>query len=239
MTSQDQISKALNYLRKDIMRNCELITMIELYPDTIEFFYVGNDGVSFIEKKTKMSKMSTDNKEVAEKILPLINLQTGCTCKTRWDMEVLKTKYNFKTVDECKQFIFEKDKNFVIDSKHIIKFEKNNEKHMEFLNSHYRRHTDKKEYNELVEKFNFYAYVTDDGEIAGCVGRHNNGEIGYLEVDKRFRRRGIGTLLIKTIVNEDSQLFPFSEVYAWNKECILLHEKMGAKKYNGSCFWCY
>ena len=94
------------------------------------------------------------------------------------------------------------------------------------------------EIEDLMKIFNFYKYVLD-GKIVGIIGRHIDGEIGFLEVLENFRKRGIATSLTKTIINEDSDIIPYSQVLTDNIKSIRLQEKLGAKQNPTTVFWCY
>ena len=130
--------------------------------------------------------------------------------------------------------MYEKDDKFQSDANVILLSEIN----IDEIKENFSIEIDKNEILELMQIFNFYGYIIDS-KIVGLIGRHVDGEIGFLEVLEQYRNRGIATTLIKTIVNEKSDIIPYSQVVISNYKSINLQNKLGAIKNPTTVFWCY
>lgn len=226
---------ALEYLKKDYKKNCDLISFLILPYIKYEFIYVSPKGVCFYIKNKDIHCISTDNKDISEQIVSLIDKCNNCACKTKWDYEAFNSKFKFRGVDECFQYIFKKDEKY----KHEENILKLNESHIDFIIKNYSQSISEKELKELMSIFTFYGYYIDKDTLAGFVGRHADGEIGLLEVLPQYQRKGIGRKLMNEIVNEDSEYIPYTQVLITNNVSNIFHNKLGAEKYKDTVYWCY
>lgn len=224
--------KALAYLEKNIYKNCDLITFIEIYPDKLQYYYCESDGVCFIFNDETIC-ISTDNEIVALKVSKLIPKKNIAICKSEHDFRVLNNINKFINIEKVYQFIFDKDFDFKDDN--IVKLE---ESDAEFIVKNYSKDTSIDDILSLMKTFNFYGYMKDN-KIAGYIGRHLDGEIGFLEVLPEYRRMGIGTKLLKRMLCEITPTIPYSQVLIDNYKSIELHKKLGAKQYENIVYWCY
>ncbi len=78
-----------------------------------------------------------------------------------------------------------------------------------------------------------------DGEICGFVGMHEELSVGLLEVLDKFKRRGIGSILLKTCVNYflDNNFVPFCHVRSENLASIELHKKLNCEPCSEEVYW--
>ena len=224
---------ALNYLKRDILKNCDLITFFDICDD-IEIIYSNDDGVCFNIKSTNIYCVSTDKELVSQKCANLLNNVSNCICKNEWDFRVFNEKFNFKNVDECYQYIYKINPNFV--SSNFVK--KLTTNYIDEMKEKFSICVSKDDIKNLMSKFNFYGYFLEN-MLVGIVGRHIDGEIGFLEVLEDYRKRGIATELLNTIINENNNIIPYSQVLINNEKSIKLQEKLGATKNPTTVFWCY
>ena len=103
----DNLNKVLSYLKKNIYKNCDLITFIQLFPEKINFIYNEDDGVCFMYDNSIIC-ISTNNKKVAIRASKLCPKSTSAICKTKHDFTVLNNINKFKNVEKVYQFIFKK-----------------------------------------------------------------------------------------------------------------------------------
>lgn len=77
------------------------------------------------------------------------------------------------------------------------------------------------------------------GELAGFIGRHEEGSIGMLEVLPGHRRMGVGTLLVAYLCRRlmGAGLTPFSQFSVDNAQSRALHEKMGFSISTRLIYW--
>lgn len=78
-----------------------------------------------------------------------------------------------------------------------------------------------------------------DGNLAGFIGRHRDGNMGMLEVRSEFRRRGIGEELQKFLIGYIMTFgrIPICDVYADNAPSLALQEKLGLTRADNYTFW--
>lgn len=226
--------KALKYLQNDILKNCDLITFLTIYPDEIDFIYLNDDGVCFNLISKNITCVSTDNIEAAKKAVILTNNINNCICKNIWDFEIFNDRFKFENIDECYQYVYNKNENFV-PSKNVKQLSNSD---IEYIKKHFTIDIEKSEIEYLMTIFHFYGYFIDN-EIVGIIGRHIDGEIGFLEVLENYRRQGIAQELIRTIINEKSEIIPYSQVLVNNHKSISLQKKLGAIQNPTTVFWCY
>ncbi len=98
-------------------------------------------------------------------------------------------------------------------------------------------YTKEQVYHVLKDKMLFGGYV--NGEICGFVGQHEELSVGLLEVLEKFKRRGVGSFLLKTCVNYfiDNGLVPFCHVRSENTASIELHKKLNCEPYECMVYW--
>ena len=80
-----------------------------------------------------------------------------------------------------------------------------------------------------------------DGKLCGFVGMHEERSVGLLEVLKDFRRKGYGSILLKSAVNYflDNNFAAFSHVRSNNIASIKLHEEIGARLFDEEVYWIF
>lgn len=78
-----------------------------------------------------------------------------------------------------------------------------------------------------------------DGELAGFVGRHEEGSIGLLEVFPPYRRRGFATVLERHMINQELALgrIPFGQVLTDNAPSLALQRSLGMSRSKGTLYW--
>ena len=83
----------------------------------------------------------------------------------------------------------------------------------------------------------FAAYV--DGEIAGFAGMHDDGSLGILYVDPKFRRLKLGSSLASYLVNKALERggIPYAHIRENNIASLKMQEKMGLYTGAKKVFW--
>lgn len=232
--------KALRYLEQDLYKNCDLIDMIKIYSHKINYIYVEDNGVCFTIPLDNITCVSTDNKEISSKIASKINKMNNCICKTIHDKDIFSNKFKFDYIDECYQVIFNKNEdNTSLPENYSLK--KLNKSHIDFIVNNYSGTTNYGEISSLMELFKFYGIFNEDNEIAGFVGKHQDGEIGFLEVLEKYRRKGFATKLLNQIIEDtiNDGLIAYSQVKINNTASIKLHKQFNCNFCPTTVFWCY
>lgn len=75
--------------------------------------------------------------------------------------------------------------------------------------------------------------------LAGFIGRHGDGSMGLLEVDGKFRRRGVGSALEKFLVSYVMTFgrTPFCDSFVDNAASLALQRKLGLTEAENYTFW--
>lgn len=136
-------------------------------------------------------------------------------------------------MEKVYQFIFKKTTPYYNE-----KIKELSPKYAKFIVDTYSKSTTTEEIKNLMKYFKFYGYF-EDNKIKGYIGRHIDGEIGFIEVLPQYQRQGIATKLLKKIINENTSIIPYSQILISNKISIKLHKKLKAKRYKKIVYWCY
>ncbi len=91
----------------------------------------------------------------------------------------------------------------------------------------------------IEKKALFGAFI--EGRLAGFIGWHPQGSIGYLEVFPEYRRRGLGFLLESEALRrtlERGQI-PFCHIYHTNEISMNLQKKMGWEFSKEYIYWMF
>lgn len=77
------------------------------------------------------------------------------------------------------------------------------------------------------------------GKLAGFVGRHDDGNMGMLEVFEPFRRRGIGIALAQFMIAYVMTFgrTPICDVFTDNAASLAMQTKLGMTAAHGYTFW--
>lgn len=142
------------------------------------------------------------------------------------DLEIalyINNKFNLKLV-KCNQYKFKVDS--VVSGEYLVKPLENTTANVVAVYENYSLGYTKEEIEKLFKtRFFLGAYKGD--ELAGFIGMHEERSIGLLEVFKNHRRKGLGSILLKSaIIEMDNRgLEPFSHVKQDNVASIKMHEK--------------
>ncbi|MBQ3234873.1 MAG: GNAT family N-acetyltransferase [Clostridia bacterium] len=137
---------------------------------------------------------------------------------------------------ECKQYLYG-DQQVESGEVEIKKLSATNENVKLVKENYSLNYTDEQIVNVLSGRFLLGGFI--GGEICGFVGMHDELSVGLLQVLPKFKRRGIGSILLKTCVNYciDNNFVPFCHVRSENFASIELHKKLNCKVYENNVFW--
>lgn len=107
--------------------------------------------------------------------------------------------------------------------KRILEIEKNS-----FPKSAYDRFTFLQYFDILHD--NFLVHVSDSEIITGYIIFYPDGHIVSIAIDKKYRRKGIGTLLVKEVIHRSKNDIALVEVRQSNIGALNFYYKIGFKK---------
>ena len=81
--------------------------------------------------------------------------------------------------------------------------------------------------------------ILDGGELAAFIGRHDDGNMGMLQVLEDYRRRGYASRLEQYLIGYIKSLgrTPICDVYFDNAPSIALQRKLGLSESSAYTFW--
>ena len=101
------------------------------------------------------------------------------------------------------------------------------ESFLAFIMENYTHADDEKYIRNRLQTGNLFG-AFEEGNLAGFIGVHDEGSIGFLEVLPQYRRRGLAVTLAVYLTNhflERGQI-PFSQIETFNTASLRLHQKL-------------
>jgi hypothetical protein len=142
--------------------------------------------------------------------------------------ELLKIK--FKCSDICSQAVYCGEK-LVNNNLMLLKKED-----LEYVKKTYRDGAEEKEIEETFKNNNLLGYY-ENNELIGFIGRHVDYSIGMLFVKEKFRKKGYGSIILKTAFLFWENQVPFSHIIIGNIASENLHKKIQCKFGKKKVYW--
>ena len=144
--------------------------------------------------------------------------------------ELLKIK--FKNTDICSQAVYCGEK---LENKNLMQLKKED---LEYVKKSYRDGNHEKEIEETFKNNNLLGYY-ENNELIGYVGRHADYSIGILFVKEKFRKKGYGSIILKTAFLFWENQVPFTHIIIGNTASENLHKKIQCKFGKKKVYWLY
>ena len=110
------------------------------------------------------------------------------------------------------------------------------EEDLDYVKNTYNNGEYKSEVEESFKTKNLLGYY-ENGKLIGFIGRHIDGSIGMLYVKEEFRRKGYGSIILKSVYSFWENQVPFSHVIIGNIASENLHKKIGCKFGKKKIYW--
>lgn len=229
--------KALCYLEKDALAHIDMIEVIRRGFSHI--YYADEDGVAMAETKGGTQYMSAADQETAEKLLALLKKKTSVIVHQEFAAELAREKLELSGFHPCYTFAYPK-KEKVYQKAEDVEIRRLSMEWRDRILENYRL-VDRPEYIELLIEDGVMHGAFADGELAGFIGIHTEGCMGLLEVLPAYRRRGIGELLERYMIdwNLERGFVPFCQVFKDNEASLRLQEKLGMVAAASGIWWVY
>lgn len=226
----ESIEKALKILRKDKIRNANIMNFMRDYP--IESVYIEGESVLVKGKSDKdwIYISSESESEFYELIKRLDSNEKYFAVLEDWMLLVLTKTRKIKWKLSCKKLIF-------TDSITLPKISTNpvpllpSQAEYIFIKYGYKNYTDIKYIEERIKKGPSFG-IYDCDLLVGWIMSHDDGAIGLLQVMESHRRRGYANDLLLKMV-EAMQLngdIPFVQIEESNIASMSLVLKLGFKQ---------
>lgn len=211
----------LEYLNKNLFKNILLINSINR--GTADIIYADSKSVIIRELINNTIIISTDDLEFGKKFIDEYPQNDMYTILDKNLADYAIEKFKFTKNEKCLNAIYKNKDKYFLDKEDIrildIEYLDKITEIYEVVDADYIKWelTNKKIYGLFIEN-----------KLAGFIGEHKEGSIGLLEVYKEYRNRGMGTKLLKFMINKklEKNEIPFSQIYTDNEVSKKLHKKL-------------
>lgn len=236
MTTQAK-NRALSWLEhKPILH----MGMIEaLRRGSAKLLYAEDDGVVLFEKKSGVYMLSARDREARERLLGRVGPTAGLFVAHQEFLAPLITqRFELNNKFDCRQAVYLGRGNLPTCDKPAVSVLRR--RHESTVLDHYRT-TDDAQYisNRIRSRQMFGAFM--DGNLAGFIGVHSEGSMGFLEVLPEYRRMGVGAALESYVVNLHLQKgwTPFCQIFSNNEASLRLQRKLGLEISEEHMYWLF
>lgn len=227
------------YLKKDILFNIDMIEPIRRGQGKV--IYESENGVVMYEKNSDTMFFSVaDFGEFKEQVDKLdFSTFSLAVTHSKKQAEYISSIVSFPEQMEVYQYVYTGGHIDFAENHFIRLADKNNDDEVRFIASHYSGVSGYDYTRSRVDEGNVYVKLSENNEIMGFVGFHEEGSMGILEVMQEYRRQGIATELMGFIIKEAKRrgYVPFSQAETDNYKSMALHEKMGMTRAENPVYW--
>ena len=231
------MNKALEVLNHDYLHNLDMIECLRR--DLYDVVYAADDGVLICDRLDGYTYMlACRDTEAALRIAELIKPGCGLLVAHQEEtVEPLRKKLGFDGASECWQAIYLEDTPLPIGEFDIRQLDLS---YAAFVAEHYNG-PDCLEYMQWQINDGVMLGAFVDNELAGFIGRHDQGALGVLEVLPEYRRRGIAKALESAAINRELREghVPYCHLYTDNLASYALQKSLGMRFADKNVWWLY
>ena len=236
------MEKALEYLEKNKLKNIVILEVLRRGSGNI--IMEDDNGVLIFDEGSSAYMMTCKDIETAKRIIELIPKEASLiVAHEEFYIKLLQEKFNICDIVECNNAVYMKDEKIIdLDDERtsMIKIKILNKEHIEEVEKLYSELQlvgDGYIKNRIMNKEIIGAFI--DNNLVGFIGFHEEGSMGMLEIKKEYRRRGIGKLLEKNMINYalERGKYPYGQVIVGNEKSLQLQKSLGLEISNETVFW--
>ncbi len=199
-----------------------------------ELLYFEGDNVLVYDRHCKIGMMTVQNPQIGEKVLEYLPQDAMFLVLSQDFMkEIVQEKLGYKIYDHCYIACYTKKEALPVRHKDIRVL---GVEDLDYVKAHY---NNSEEYllRHLQTKSLFGAYVDD--KLVGFVGFHEDGNSGFLFVEKEYRCRGIGESLEAYSINQlrEQGYTSFGYVVVGNEASLKVQESLGLYLSKDTVWW--
>lgn len=223
--------KALEFLNKDYLLNVDMIECIRR--DICRILYASDKAVLIVADSGWVHMLSCEDRELG---LELIKThQPPWVVLHQMDMREAVAGLGYRIGDECWQSAYTKTTPMEETLADIRRLDR---RCLKRIADNYEL-ADEEEIAALLDAGVIYGAFAG-GELAGFIGRHEEGSVGLLFVFPEFRRMGIAEALERNYVNRElaEGNVAYGQIFVGNTPSRQLQEKLGMDFSDKFICWC-
>ena len=223
--------KALEFLNKDYLLNVDMIECLRR--DICRILYASDKAVLIVADSGWVHMLSCEDRELG---LELIKThQPPWVVLHQMDMREAVAGLGYRIGDECWQSAYTKTTPMEETLADIRRLDR---RFLKRIADNYEL-ADEGEIAALLDAGVIYGAFAG-GELAGFIGRHEEGSVGLLFVFPEFRRMGIAEALERNYVNRELAQgnVPYGQIFIGNTPSRQLQEKLGMDFSDKFICWC-
>ena len=218
------MDNTIENLKNNHILNCDVLEALRR--KTARILYAKNGDFLIYETISGANYMNAETPEIAEHMLTLVESGNLFSIRQKEYSQMIEEKFPVKYHLQCMQAHYDKKEPARIPEIpfEIVRLEK---VHIPFLKENYKE-VQSEGYIEGRIREGMFG-VLDNNQLAGFIGKHDEGSIGLLHIMPAYRRLNLGAALTSFMVNRALELgeIPFSQVTLGNEASLALHEKIG------------
>ena len=223
--------KALEYLNKDYLLNVDMIECIRR--DICRILYASDKAVLIVADSGWVHMLSCEDRELG---LELIKThQPPWVVLHQMDMREAVAGLGYRIGDQCWQSAYTKTTPMEETLADIRRLDR---RFLKRIADNYEL-ADEEEIAALLDAGVIYGAFAG-GELAGFIGKHEEGSVGLLFVFPEFRRMGIAEALERNYVNRElaEGNVAYGQIFVGNTPSRQLQEKLGMDFSDKFICWC-
>ena len=223
--------KALEFLNKDYLLNVDMIECIRR--DICRILYASDKAVLIVADSGWVHMLSCEDRELG---LELIKThQPPWVVLHQMDMREAVAGLGYRIGDECWQSAYTKTTPMEETLADIRRLDR---RFLKRIADNYEL-ADEGEIAALLDAGVIYGAFAG-GDLAGFIGRHEEGSVGMLFVFPQFRRMGIAEALERNYVNRElaEGNVAYGQIFVGNTPSRQLQEKLGMDFSDKFICWC-
>ena len=223
--------KALEFLNKDYLLNVDMIECIRR--DICRILYASDKAVLIVADSGWVHMLSCEDRELG---LELIRThQPPWVVLHQMDMREAVAGLGYRIGDQCWQSAYTKTTPMEETLADIRRLDR---RFLKRIADNYEL-ADEEEIAALLDAGVIYGAFAG-GELAGFIGKHEEGSVGLLFVFPEFRRMGIAEALERNYVNRElaEGNVAYGQIFVGNTPSRQLQEKLGMDFSDKFICWC-
>ncbi len=223
--------KALEFLNKDYLLNVDMIECIRR--DICRILYASDKAVLIVADSGWVHMLSCEDRELG---LELIKThQPPWVVLHQMDMREAVAGLGYRIGDQCWQSAYTKTTPMEETLADIRRLDR---RFLKRIADNYEL-ADEEEIAALLDAGVIYGAFAG-GELAGFIGKHEEGSVGLLFVFPEFRRMGIAEALERNYVNRElaEGNVAYGQIFVGNTPSRQLQEKLGMDFSDKFICWC-